>query len=86
MMDTWTGYDTHAGTRPRDDFWGQVRRTVHGRHATEAQVGMIVGAAADLLALEVGDRLLDLGCGNGALSRPLFDRCAGGVGWMSPKT
>jgi SAM-dependent methyltransferase len=80
MMDTWTDYDTHARTRPRDDFWGQVRRTVHGQPVTEAQVGMIVGAAADLLALQAGDRLLDLACGNGALSRPLFDQCAGGVG------
>jgi len=51
MMDAWTDYDSHARTRPRDDFWGQVRRTVHGQPVTEAQVGMIVGAAADLLAL-----------------------------------
>ena len=80
MTAAWTDYDTHARTRPRDDFWGQMRRTVHGRSVQEAQIGMITAAVADLLRLEAGDRLLDLACGNGALSRPLFDRCAGGAG------
>ena len=80
MTPAWTDYDTHARTRPRSDFWGQVRRTVRGEPVAQAQIGMIVEAAAAHLALEPGDRLLDLACGNGALSCPLFGRCAGGVG------
>ena len=80
MTPAWTDYDTHARTRPRSDFWGQVRRTVRGEPVAQAQIGMIVEAAAARLALGPGDRLLDLACGNGALSCPLFGRCAGGVG------
>jgi len=80
MTAAWTDYDTHARTRPRGDFWGQVRRTVRGQPVAQAQIDMIVEAAVAHLALNPGDRLLDLACGNGALSRPLFQRCAGGVG------
>lgn len=80
MTTAWIDYDTHARTRPRQDFWGQVRRTVRGQAVAPAQIGMMVEAVAAHLALGPGDRLLDLACGNGALSHSLFGRCAGGVG------
>jgi len=52
----------------RDDFWRQVRRTVNGEPIAEAQIRMIVGQIVSSLQLEPDDRLLDIGCGNGALS------------------
>jgi SAM-dependent methyltransferase len=54
-------------TVPRDAFWTQVRRTVNGREVDEAQIQMIVDQVRGALLLEPGDRLLDIGCGNGAL-------------------
>ena len=76
----WVNYDTHAKTRPRTDFWGQVRRTVHGRPVLEKQIDLIVAAVAAALGLGPNDVLLDLACGNGALSDRLFQCCAGGLG------
>lgn len=76
----WVNYDTHAKGRPRTDFWGQVRRTVHGRPVPEKQIDLIVAAVIASLGLGPDDVLLDLACGNGALSDRLFERCAGGVG------
>jgi len=63
-----------------DDYWGQVRRTVGGKPIDPAQIDLIVDHMARLLVLLEGDRLLELCCGNGALSTRWFTRCAGGVG------
>ena len=73
-------YKHHPKTCARDDFWGQVKRTVNGLPISEDQIGMIVDAVCDGLALNEEDRLLDLCCGNGALTDRLFARCAGGLG------
>lgn len=62
------------------DFWGQVKRTVNGQPVPEEQITMIVDAVRGALALGVDDTLLDLGCGNGALSDRFFAHCRGGVG------
>lgn len=62
--------DYFEGARelPRQDFWRQVRRTVGGRAVDEDQIQMIVDAIVTGLQLSPGDVLLDLACGNGALS------------------
>jgi len=73
-------YDAHARTCSPDDFWGQVKRTVHGRPVADEQIDMIVGVIERQLALQPSDVVLDLACGNGALSQRLFDACAGWVG------
>jgi cyclopropane fatty-acyl-phospholipid synthase-like methyltransferase len=73
-------YDEHARTRPADDFWGQVCRTVHGVPVADEQIQMIVDAACLALQLKSSDTLLDIACGNGALSRRFFDLCAGFLG------
>jgi SAM-dependent methyltransferase len=67
-------------TKAETDFWGQVKRSVNGQPVSEAQIEMIVTAIRDGLALRSDDRLLDLGCGNGALSDRLFAQCRGGLG------
>jgi SAM-dependent methyltransferase len=73
-------HDAHARTRPRDDFWGQIRRTVNGTPVSEEQISLIVDAIKASLSLQKPDVLLDLACGNGALSHRLFDACAGLMG------
>jgi SAM-dependent methyltransferase len=73
-------YEEHAKTCAPDDFWGQVKRTVDGRRVDDDQIAMIVAAARQLLSLEQDDVLLDLCCGNGALTERIFDLCAGGHG------
>jgi len=59
-----------------DDFWGQVKRTVKGVTVSQNQIDMIVGAVRNGLSLDREDVLLDIGCGNGALSRYFFNDCS----------
>jgi dTDP-4-amino-4,6-dideoxygalactose transaminase len=73
-------YDQHARTCSPDDFWGQVKRTVHGQSVPREHIAMIVQSIRQHLAPQADDVLLDLACGNGALSERLFDSCAALVG------
>lgn len=73
-------YKEHPKTCSPDDFWGQVKRTVNGTPVTQDQIDMIVDAVVKQLHLEPEDTLLDLCCGNGALSTLLFKNCKGGLG------
>ncbi len=73
-------YDAHARTCAPDDFLGQTRRTVQGVAIPEAQIHMILDAIRDGLQLRSDDVLLELACGNGALSVQLFDACRGYLG------
>lgn len=69
-------YEYYPRTLAPDDFWGQVRRTVHGVPVDDGQIDMIVAAVVDGLALEPTDVVLDLACGNGALSEYLYSSCS----------
>jgi cyclopropane fatty-acyl-phospholipid synthase-like methyltransferase len=73
-------HEEYPKTLARDDFWGQIRRTIKGRRITEEEVTTLVDHLRELLELRPSDVLLDLCCGNGALSARLFDGCAGCVG------
>jgi hypothetical protein len=73
-------YKEYPKTCEPDDFWGQVKRTVNGKPVTQDQIDMIVQVACNTLNLSKNDRLLDLCCGNGALTRYFFDACSGGLG------
>lgn len=73
-------YDTHARTCAPDAFWAQVKRTVHGQPVSEAQIALIVAQIESQLALDSRDVLLDLACGNGALTHELADSCAALLG------
>ena len=70
-------YQEYPKTVARDDFWRQVKRTVNGVPVSQAQIDMIVSAISDGLSLSPQDVLLDLGCGNGALSQYFFEHLAG---------
>jgi hypothetical protein len=73
-------YDTHARTCAPDAFWAQVKRTVHGKPVSEEQIDLIVGQIKTQLTLSDADVLLDLACGNGALSDRLTSSCAALLG------
>lgn len=73
-------FDSHARLRDAKDFQGQVKRTVHGEAVGQDQVDMIVGAISRGLAVQPDDKLLDLCCGNGAITDPIFAQCRGGLG------
>jgi cyclopropane fatty-acyl-phospholipid synthase-like methyltransferase len=68
-------YKEYPKLLPPDDLWGQVRRTVYGKPVSDEQIQLIVDSIRAGLALSGDDRLLELGCGNGALSHFLFDGC-----------
>ena len=73
-------HDQYARSRSPGDFWGQIRRTVNGKPVSDDQIQMIVGEIKRRLSLQPDDVLLDLACGNGALSRFLFDSCSESLG------
>jgi len=56
------------------DFWGQVKRTVNGQPITQEQIDLIVDAICNGLIFNKADNLLDIGCGNGALSVLFFSK------------
>jgi SAM-dependent methyltransferase len=73
-------HDAHARSVAADAYWKQVRRTVDGEPVNEAQIMLIIDAITSALSLKRDDLVLDLACGNGALSSYLFDKCVGLVG------
>lgn len=73
-------HDAYARTCEADDFLGQTRRTVNGVPVSDEQIQMILNAISSALDIQKTDELLDIACGNGALSRFLFDSCSGYLG------
>lgn len=73
-------YKEHPKTCAPDDFWGQVKRSVNGKPVSQDQIDMIVTAILTALKPTNNDFLLDLCCGNGALTRYILDKCKGGTG------
>jgi SAM-dependent methyltransferase len=55
----------------REDFWRQVRRTINGKPVEESQIQLIVDQIIKGLNLTGVDSVLDVGCGNGALTARL---------------
>ncbi len=66
--------------RQAKDYWAQINRTVRGKPVEEDQIQMIVGSILAGLQIQPGDTLLDLCCGNGALTDRIFQHCRGGLG------
>jgi SAM-dependent methyltransferase len=63
-----------------NDFWRQVKHTINGQAISQQQIDMIADSIVRGLQPGPRDVVLDLCCGNGALSDMIFGRCAGGVG------
>lgn len=73
-------YNDDSKTCNPNDFWGQVKRSVNGVPVSQDQIDMIIPVVVAGLALNRQDYLLDLCCGNGALSTRFFEHCKGGLG------
>jgi len=73
-------YKEYPKTCAPDDFWGQVKRTINGKPLAQEQIDMITQAIESGLNLQKSDVLLDLCCGNGALTRLLENACRNIVG------
>lgn len=70
-------HDGYAQSKDPLDFWGQIRRTVRGQPVSENQINLILTSIGLGLGLEPNDKILDLACGNGALSARFFELCSG---------
>jgi SAM-dependent methyltransferase len=70
----------HARACAPDSFYAQVKHTVAGTPVSPEQIAMIVQSVRSGLSLEAADRILDLCCGNGALTTEFFAACGGGLG------
>ncbi|MFC1819350.1 class I SAM-dependent methyltransferase [Thermodesulfobacteriota bacterium] len=79
-MEKFSFYKEHPKTCAPDDFWGQVKRTINGIPVSQEHIDIIVHAVIEGLQLTKEDNLLDLCCGNGALSTIIFRHCNAGVG------
>ena len=71
-------YEARVAHTAADDLLSQVGHTEGGQPIGAAQLAYITGRIAELLDLRPDDRLLDLCCGNGAITRCLAPR-AGSV-------
>ena len=61
-------YEERASKQDRNDYWGQVRRTINGKPVGEDQIILICDAIKQGLDLGLTDNFIDMGCGNGALT------------------
>lgn len=68
-------YKLHPRSCDPHDYWSQVRRTVGGKPVSEDQIRLITVDVRDRLELDGERRLLDLCCGNGALTVTFTDDC-----------
>lgn len=68
-------HDEYARSCAPDDFLGQTRRTVQGKPVSDDQIKMIVETIKNQLSMKPDDILLEFACGNGSISRYLFDSC-----------
>ena len=73
-------HDEYARSCAPEDFLGQTRRTVQGKPVPQEQIDMIVNAVQTKLDIRKDDTLLEIACGNGYVSRLLFDSVAAYLG------
>jgi cyclopropane fatty-acyl-phospholipid synthase-like methyltransferase len=73
-------YDGHARKVGAVDLHLQVWRSVNGKPIGDDQINLIVAAIDAGLNLQTDNCLLELACGNGALSQYFLNRCKSYVG------
>ena len=66
-------YEERAENLEKDDYWGQVRRTINGKPVGKDQIDLIYNQIKNGLQMEKGDDLIDIGCGNGVLTNMFKD-------------
>lgn len=73
-------YDEFARQIGNVNLQKQVRRTIRGETIPQEQIDMILTAIRDGLDLKAEDSLLEIACGNGALSQSFMAQCAAYLG------
>ena len=68
---TFFDHDQYARQFDEKEFWKQVKRTVDGKSVSERDINLITTKIIESLELEISDKLLDIGCGNGAITNLL---------------
>lgn len=71
----WNSYRKGEGTSEKDLFV-EVGKTVQGKPIARAQFEQIIARIGNLLRLSPNDKLLELCCGNGLMTRALAPRVA----------
>ena len=66
-------YEERAENLEKDDYWGQVRRTINGQPVGKDQIALIYNQIKHGLQMEKEDCLIDIGCGNGILTNMFKD-------------
>ena len=64
-------HDQYARQFDENEFWKQVKRTVNGKSVSEEDINLITTKIFESLELKISDKLLDIGCGNGAITNLL---------------
>lgn len=78
-------HDEYAKSCSNEDFWGQIRRTVNGKAVDNNQIDMITEAIVQNMQLNSDDKVIDLCCGNGALTNCYSNKISAVVGIDSSK-
>ena len=65
-------YDEHARSCDPNDFLKQTKRTINGIPVAPEQIEMIIKQIQRVLDLSSGDCLMEIACGNGYISKNLF--------------
>tara|TARA_Y100001968_G_scaffold44221_1_gene34319 strand:- start:578 stop:1270 length:693 start_codon:yes stop_codon:yes gene_type:complete len=61
-------HDQYARQFDEKEFWKQVKRTVNGKSVSKEDINLITTKIFESLELKISDKLLDIGCGNGAIT------------------
>ena len=64
-------YSERVKKNSRTDFLWQVGKTINGKDVSDEQLELIVKTIIDQLDLSGKDKVLDLGCGNGLLTKKI---------------
>jgi len=64
-------HDQYARQFDEKEFWKQVKRTVDGKSVSEEDINLIKTKIFESLELKTSDKLIDIGCGNGAITNLL---------------
>ena len=64
-------YSERVKKNSRTDFLWQVGKTINGENVSPEQLELIVQTIVERLDLSGKDKVLDLGCGNGLLTKKI---------------